>query len=48
MRQLPIFVAPIPTPQKLYEHLDNYVIGQQRAKRVLSVAVYNHYKTFEA
>ena len=39
-----ILSAPIPTPQKLYEHLDNYVIGQQRAKRVLSVAVYNHYK----
>lgn len=39
-----ILSAPIPTPQMLYEHLDNYVIGQQRAKRVLSVAVYNHYK----
>lgn len=39
-----ILSAPIPTPQKLYEYLDNYVIGQQRAKRVLSVAVYNHYK----
>lgn len=39
-----ILSAPIPTPQRLYEHLDNYVIGQQRAKRVLSVAVYNHYK----
>lgn len=39
-----ILSAPIPTPQKLYEHLDNYVIGQQRTKRVLSVAVYNHYK----
>lgn len=39
-----ILSAPIPTPQKLYEHLDSYVIGQERAKRVLSVAVYNHYK----
>ena len=39
-----IFSAPIPTPQQLFEHLDNYVVGQQRAKRVLSVAVYNHYK----
>ena len=39
-----ILSSPIPTPQKLYEHLDNYVIGQRRAKRVLSVAVYNHYK----
>ena len=39
-----ILSAPIPTPQQLFEHLDNYVIGQQQAKRVLSVAVYNHYK----
>lgn len=36
--------APIPTPQELYEHLNNYVIGQDKAKRVLSVAVYNHFK----
>ncbi len=39
-----ILSAPIPTPQQLYDHLDGYVIGQKRAKRVLSVAVYNHYK----
>lgn len=39
-----ILSAPIPTPQQLYNHLDSYVIGQKRAKRVLSVAVYNHYK----
>ena len=31
-------------PQKLKETLDNYVIGQNKAKKVLSVAVYNHYK----
>ncbi len=35
---------PIPTPQQLYQHLDSYVIGQHKAKRVLSVAVYNHFK----
>ena len=35
---------PIPTPKALYEHLENYVIGQERAKRTLSVAVYNHFK----
>ena len=35
---------PLPTPADLYRHLCNYVIGQERAKRVLSVAVYNHYK----
>src|SRR3970040_2899037 len=32
------------TPQMLKKALDEYVIGQERAKRVLSVAVYNHYK----
>ena len=34
----------LPTPQELKELLDQYVIGQDDAKRVLSVAVYNHYK----
>ncbi|MGD1818214.1 MAG: ATP-dependent Clp protease ATP-binding subunit ClpX [Pleomorphochaeta sp.] len=34
----------IPTPKELKEYLDEYVIGQDDAKRVLSVAVYNHYK----
>ena len=35
---------PIPTPREIKEHLDRYVIGQDNAKKVLSVAVYNHYK----
>ena len=34
----------LPTPQQILEHLDEYVIGQKTAKKVLSVAVYNHYK----
>jgi ATP-dependent Clp protease ATP-binding subunit ClpX len=34
----------IPSPRAIVEHLDAYVIGQERAKKVLSVAVYNHYK----
>lgn len=34
----------LPTPSKIKEFLDQYVIGQEYAKRVLSVAVYNHYK----
>jgi len=36
--------AKLPTPREIKEALDSYVIGQERAKRVLSVAVYNHYK----
>jgi ATP-dependent Clp protease ATP-binding subunit ClpX len=34
----------LPTPQEIKNNLDNYVIGQEPAKRALSVAVYNHYK----
>ena len=34
----------LPVPQEIKAILDEYVIGQQRAKKVLSVAVYNHYK----
>ena len=34
----------IPTPHEMAEHLDQYVIGQDDAKKVLSVVVYNHYK----
>ena len=34
----------LPTPLEIKTNLDNYVIGQEPAKRMLSVAVYNHYK----
>lgn len=37
-----------PTPREIYEQLNEYVVGQDRAKRVLSVAVYNHYKRVNA
>ena len=37
-------VENLPTPQKISDFLDQYVIGQEEAKRFLSVAVYNHYK----
>lgn len=37
-------VHDLPTPSEIKRHLDKYVIGQERAKKTLSVAVYNHYK----
>lgn len=38
----------IPTPEQIKNHLDEYVIGQEKAKKVLAVAVYNHYKRLTA
>ncbi len=37
----------IPKPKEIKDHLDQYVIGQDEAKRYLSVAVYNHYKRLQ-
>lgn len=37
-------VSKLPTPSKIYAFLNEYVIGQDEAKRTLAVAVYNHYK----
>ncbi|HYA12044.1 MAG TPA: ATP-dependent Clp protease ATP-binding subunit ClpX [Thermodesulfovibrionales bacterium] len=39
----PVFPK-LPTPKEIHHFLGDYVIGQERAKRILSVAVYNHYK----
>ena len=36
--------TPLPKPREIFDFLDSWVIGQERAKRALSVAVYNHYK----
>ena len=38
----------LPKPREIYEFLDEYVIGQDPAKKALSVAVYNHYKRVQA
>ena len=38
----------LPTPREIYDHLQQFVIGQDPAKRALSVAVYNHYKRVRA
>jgi len=38
------FAEELPVPAEIYEALNSYVVGQERAKKVLAVAVYNHYK----
>ncbi len=44
----PITLGRLPAPIRIREQLDQYVIGQDRAKKVLAVAVYNHYKRIQA
>jgi ATP-dependent Clp protease ATP-binding subunit ClpX len=38
----------LPKPREIYEYLNDYVIGQEQAKKILAVAVYNHYKRVQA
>ncbi len=40
-------IRKLPTPQEIHDILNDYVIGQEKAKKVLAVAVYNHYKRLE-
>jgi ATP-dependent Clp protease ATP-binding subunit ClpX len=40
----PLIKTPVPKPMEIKRILDEYVIGQERAKKILSVAVHNHYK----
>jgi ATP-dependent Clp protease ATP-binding subunit ClpX len=43
-REVAEAITQVPTPQEIKETLDQYVIGQEKAKKALAVAVYNHYK----
>ncbi|HEU5171391.1 MAG TPA: ATP-dependent Clp protease ATP-binding subunit ClpX [Gemmatimonadales bacterium] len=47
-REVADSITQVPTPTEIKEVLDQYVIGQERAKRTLAVAVYNHYKRINA
>ena len=38
----------LPKPREIYDYLNDYVIGQEQAKKILAVAVYNHYKRVQA
>jgi ATP-dependent Clp protease ATP-binding subunit ClpX len=46
--EAPVGGAPLPKPADIKAVLDDYVVGQDRAKKVLSVAVHNHYKRIES
>ncbi|MBW2278708.1 MAG: ATP-dependent Clp protease ATP-binding subunit ClpX [Deltaproteobacteria bacterium] len=47
-RDSPVGSGSLPKPAEIYDSLNEYVVGQDQAKRVLSVAVYNHYKRIDA
>ncbi len=46
--EAPVGGAPIPKPADIKSVLDEYVVGQERAKKILAVAVHNHYKRIES
>jgi ATP-dependent Clp protease ATP-binding subunit ClpX len=43
-----VLPAEVKSPRQIHEFLDQYVVGQERAKKILSVAVYNHYRRIQA
>src|SRR5437879_5078710 len=47
-REVSEAITQVPTPAEIKEVLDQYVIGQEKAKKTLAVAVYNHYKRIQA
>ena len=42
-----VSLGELPSPREIYSFLNDYIVGQDQAKRILSVAVYNHYKRVE-
>ncbi|NDH88469.1 MAG: AAA family ATPase, partial [Actinobacteria bacterium] len=42
-----VSLGELPSPREIYAFLNDYIVGQDQAKRILSVAVYNHYKRVE-
>ena len=46
--EAPSQVSRVPKPREIHEALNEYVVGQEKAKRILSVAVHNHYKRIES
>ena len=42
-----VSMGELPSPREIYEFLNDYIVGQDTAKRILAVAVYNHYKRIE-
>ncbi|HZK11022.1 MAG TPA: ATP-dependent Clp protease ATP-binding subunit ClpX [Atribacterota bacterium] len=45
---MPFHLKNVPSPKEIKGYLDEYVIGQEKAKKILSVAVYNHYKRIKS
>ncbi len=44
----PMLLRELPTPHRIYDELSQYVMGQEQAKRAMSVAVYNHYRRIQS